>query len=61
VAIAAYAFKPDQLELVVIGTRQAVTRFLARAKQSSGYWFSTTHGGRLWEHDGWDCLLARAG
>jgi REP element-mobilizing transposase RayT len=60
VEIAAYGFQPDHVQLVVGGTRASTGRFLARAKQSSGYWFSTTHGGRLWERDS-ECAPAQAG
>ena len=61
VTIAERDLQPDHLSLVLIATRANADRFVTRAKQITGYWFSTTYGGRLWEHDGADSLLARAG
>ena len=61
VTIAGCDLQPDHLSLVLIATRPNADRFVTRAKQITGYWFSTTYGGRLWEREGTDSALARAG
>ena len=59
VALLAYCFMPDHLHLLVSGGRPDadVGRFLTRAKQSSGHWFSVEFGARLWQRYAWDRVL----
>ena len=50
---------PDHVHLVIEGTTEeaSITRFVSRAKQASGFWFSKTFGERLWQKSSWDRVL----
>jgi putative transposase len=57
--VIAYCFMPDHVHLVVEGVRDDsdLKQFIARAKQFSGYCFSRTHGGHLWQRYGYERVL----
>jgi putative transposase len=59
VAIPVYCFMPDHLHLLVEGTREDtdIRRFVHQAKQRSGYEFSRSYGGRLWQPSWYDHVL----
>jgi putative transposase len=59
VAIFAYCFMPDHVHFLLAGRRADadVGRFVARSKQSAGYWFSQTFRARLWQRYSWDRVL----
>ena len=50
-AIAAYCFMPDQLQLLLEGRSPSADcrRFISRAKQVSAFHYSRMFGGRLWQ------------
>jgi len=58
-AISAYCFMPDHLHLFV--SAQAADsnalRFIASAKQLSGYWYKTRFRRRLWQRSTWDRIV----
>ena len=58
-AVIVYCFMPDHLHLLVEGlTANAdALRFIARAKQYSGYRFSRDTGGQLWQRYGFERIL----
>ena len=57
--ISAYCFMPDHMHLLVAGDSPTANfrRFVSRAKQLSGHWWSRAFGGRLWQRYGWDRVL----
>ena len=58
-AILAYCFMPDHLHLLVAGTAETsdAKRFIARAKQLSGYACRRYARGRLWQRSAWDRVM----
>lgn len=58
-ALTAYCFMPDHVHLLVQSQQESedARRFIARAKQFSGYWYSQTHGGKLWQRYGYERVL----
>lgn len=58
-AVLAYCFMPDHLHLLVEGTRDDgdLRRFVARAKQYSGFHFSQFTGLRLWQRYGFERVI----
>ncbi len=57
--VIAYCFMPDHVHLVVEGIREDsdLKQFMSRAKQFSGYQFSESGGGRLWQRYGYERVL----
>jgi putative transposase len=58
-AVLAYCFMPDHLHLVVHGTSEDadLKRFIARAKQFSGYHYQQAFRARLWQRYGYERAL----
>ena len=58
-AVIAYCFMPDHLHLLVEGESEAsdCKRFIARAKQYSGYSYSKQFRGVLWQRYGFEHVL----
>ena len=58
-AIVAYCFMPDHLHLLVEGRADwsDCRRFIARAKQFSGFHYARSFGGRLWQRYGFEHVL----
>jgi putative transposase len=58
-AILAYCFMPDHLHLLVQGKSENadLKRFIARAKQLSGYHYAQAFRGRLWQRYGYERAL----
>ena len=58
-AVVAYCFMPDHLHLLVEGQSDDsdCKRFIARAKQYSGFYFAKVHGGTLWQRYGFEHVL----
>lgn len=58
-AISAYCFMPDHLHLLIEATAETADarRFIARAKQFSGYAWSTRTGSPLWQRYGYERVL----
>ena len=58
-AIVAYCFIPDHVHLLVEGRAEwsDCRRFIARAKQFSGFHYSRSFGGRLWQRYGFEHVL----
>jgi putative transposase len=58
-AILAYCFMPDHVHLLVEGqaTDSDCRRFIARAKQLSGFHFQKVFGQRLWQRYGFERTL----
>src|SRR5262245_24632479 len=59
VALAAYCFMPDHVHLLVAGTSENsdAKRFIARAKQYSGFYCKQQHQSRLWQRYGFERVL----
>ncbi len=59
IAILAYCFMPDHLHLLAAGTSPVgdARRFIAAAKQATGYCFARDAGQRLWQRYSWDHVL----
>jgi putative transposase len=57
--VIAYCFMPDHLHLLVHGQNQTsdLKRFVARAKQFSGYYYAQTFGERLWQRYGYERVV----
>ena len=58
-AILAYCFMPDHLHLLVEGQSDAsdCKKFIARAKQYSGFYFKQAHRRTLWQRYGFEHVL----
>jgi putative transposase len=58
-AVLAYCFMPDHLHLLAHGQSETADcrRFIALAKQYSGYYFSKEIGGKLWQRYGYERTL----
>jgi len=58
-AILAYCFMPDHLHLLVeaLADRSDYRRFVARAKQCSGFHYARMFGGRLWQRYSFEHVL----
>lgn len=58
-AITACCFMPDHVHLLVEGEYEASDpkRFIARAKQLSGYYYTRAHGVPLWQRYGYEHVL----
>ena len=58
-AVIAYCFMPDHLHLLVHGQSDTADcrRFIAAAKQYSGYYYSKEIGGKLWQRYGHERTL----
>jgi putative transposase len=58
-AVIAYCFMPDHVHLLVEGLAEAsdCKRFIARAKQYSGFYYPKQHGGVLWQRYGFEHVL----
>ena len=59
ISILAYCFMPDHLHLLVEGetTESDLQRFISSFKQKSGYAFSQTGSGHLWQKGYYDRIL----
>lgn len=59
VAMVAYCFMPDHLHLLIEGKSESSNclRFIARAKQFSGYQFKRQFGERLWQRYSYEHTL----
>ena len=59
IAVIAYCFMPDHLHLLVAGETDTsdCRKFMARAKQYSGYYYSQQFHARLWQRYGFDRVL----
>jgi putative transposase len=59
IAIVAYCFMPDHLHLLVEGQTESsdCKRFIARAKQYSGFYYSREFGQQLWQRYGFERVL----
>lgn len=57
--ITACCFMPDHVHLLVEGESDAsdLKRFIARAKQFSGYYYARAHGASLWQRYGHEHVL----
>ncbi len=58
-ALIAYCFMPDHLHLLIEGQRDDSDgrRFIARAKQFSGFYYKKTFGAVLWQRYGFERTL----
>jgi putative transposase len=58
-AIVAYCFMPDHLQLLIEGQSESSDghRFIARAKQYSGFYYSKAFHSRLWQRYGYEHVL----
>ena len=58
-ALVAYCFMPDHLHLLVEGhgSSSDCRRFISRAKQFSGFYYSKVFGDRLWQRYGFERAL----
>ena len=58
-ALIAYCFMPDHVHLLVEGQTEDsdCRRFMARAKQYSGFQYRAAFGGRLWQRYGFERTL----
>ena len=58
-AILAYCFMPDHVHLLVEGQAETsdCKRFIARAKQYSGFYYLKRYGDRLWQRYGFERVL----
>jgi putative transposase len=58
-AIVAYCFMPDHVHLLIEGLRadSDCKRFISRAKQFSGYYYSRLHERRLWQRYGFERVV----
>ncbi len=54
-----HCFMPDHLHLLVEGQSEAADcrRFIKRAKQFSGFYYSQAFGGKLWQRYGFERVL----
>jgi putative transposase len=59
IAVLAYCFMPDHLHLLVEGLADSsdALRFIARAKQLSGFHYKQTFGEALWQRYGFEHVL----
>jgi len=59
VALIAYCFMPDHVHLLVEGQsdNSDCRRFIARAKQYSGFYYQAAFGCRLWQQYGYEHVL----
>ena len=57
--ILAYCFMPDHLHLLVEGhsDKSDCRRFIARAKQYAGFYYSKAYGATLWQRYGFERVL----
>ena len=57
--IFAYCFMPDHVHLLIEAQAESSNcrRFIARAKQYSGFHFARVFGGRLWQRYGYEHVL----
>ena len=60
-AVLAYCFMPDHLHLLVHGQSETAEckRFIALAKQYSGYYHAKEYRGRLWQRYGYERTLRK--
>jgi len=58
-ALTAYCFMPDHVHLIASGLAEDadVKRFIARAKQYSGFYFKREFGVTLWQRYGFDRVI----
>jgi putative transposase len=58
-AVIAYCFMPDHVHLLIEGQTDVsdCKRFIARAKQYSGYYYSKRYKGVLWQRYGYEHVL----
>ena len=58
-AVIAYCFMPDHLHLLIEGQSESsdCRRFVARAKQYSGFYYSKAFDRRLWQRYGYEHVL----
>jgi putative transposase len=58
-AVIAYCFMPDHLHLLIEGQSESsdCRRFIARAKQYSGFYYSKEFDRRLWQRNGYEHVL----
>ena len=58
-AVVAYCFMPDHLHLLIEGQAESsdCRRFIARAKQYSGFYYSKAFDSRLWQRYGYEHVL----
>ena len=58
-ALTAYCFMPDHMHLIATGLAEDanVKKFIARAKQYSGFYFKRTFGISLWQRYGFDRVI----
>jgi putative transposase len=58
-AVVAYCFMPDHLHLLIEARSDSSNclRFIKRAKQFSGFYYSRAHGNRLWQRYGFEHTL----
>ena len=58
-ALTAYCFMPDHVHLIASGDAEQadVRRFIARAKQYSGFEFKRASGTRLWQRYGYERVI----
>jgi putative transposase len=59
IAVGAYCFMPDHVHVMAIGSSPLsdARRFVARAKQLSGFHHQRVTGQRLWQRYSWDRVL----
>jgi putative transposase len=59
ISVLAYCFMPDHVHLLVAGTSEDsdCRRFIARAKQYSGFHYQAAFGRRLWQRFGYERVL----
>lgn len=59
IAIVAYCVMPDHLHLLVDGENDSseMEPFVSLAKQRAGYWFSRSHGKKLWQKGYYEHVL----
>jgi putative transposase len=58
-AVIAYCFMPDHLHLLIEGKSEAsdCKQFIKRAKQYSGFYYSKTYAGKLWQRYSFEHVL----
>ena len=58
-ALLAYCFMPDHVHLLIEGLRadSDCKRFISRAKQFSGFYYSQQHQRRLWQRYGYERVM----
>jgi putative transposase len=58
-SVVAYCFMPDHVHLLVEGQSDDsdCKRFIARAKQYSGFYYQAEFGGQLWQRYGYEHVL----